>query len=130
MASKTLGLIAIGTLLALVPLASAEWYDGKPECPPDQFCTTSAPERETDPDAPVSDGDSELHDCEPIESCWRGAEDGREPSTEEDYVRAPEGSESGITSAREESSAPKTVPAAGIALAGAGAVAVAMRRRG
>ena len=33
-------------LLLLVPAASAEYYEGKPDCPPDMFCTESVSDGE------------------------------------------------------------------------------------
>ena len=35
--------LTLAAVLALAPFAAAEWYEGKPDCPPDMMCTTSAP---------------------------------------------------------------------------------------
>lgn len=92
-------LFALFAALVVAPAAAAEYYEGKPECPPDEFCTTSVDE---DPDRPVddstaSDGDivdrsGEGCDEDDMSECFRhtgvadGAvdEDGRESAPASD----------------------------------------------
>lgn len=40
---RRLPLLLIVAALTIAPLAAAEYYEGKPECPPDHMCTTSMP---------------------------------------------------------------------------------------
>lgn len=39
-------LAGLAAFVAVAGLASAEWYEGKPDCPPDRMCTMSSPEGE------------------------------------------------------------------------------------
>jgi hypothetical protein len=58
-----LALAGLATLVALASPAAAEWYEGKPDCPPDQFCTMSESSGAPPPDPPQ---DAEANGSEPI----------------------------------------------------------------
>ena len=115
MSTKTAILACLATLLALAPLAAAEWYEGKPDCPPDTFCTTSAPSED---DAPADRGA-----C--MEAYCRTAL----PDGDDDPAQAPEGSEGDLASVAEESAKPVPLSGAVAAVAGLGAAAAFVARR-
>ncbi|HVL48895.1 MAG TPA: hypothetical protein VM889_10090 [Candidatus Thermoplasmatota archaeon] len=61
-------ILALVSLLTMAPLAAAEYYEGKPDCPPDRFCTTSAGSEEPQPY-----GDEECIECsKPVDDSSSG----------------------------------------------------------
>lgn len=132
-------LAGLAALLALAMPAAAEWYEGKPECPPDVACTTSASaEGKPAPGDETGDGPT-YADCsggvcaddgrdKPASStCMDGAEPREDCPDEVQYLGPPARDD-----ATAQESAQRDVPGLGVpglALAGLGVGALIAARR-
>lgn len=98
MTSHLLRWTALAGLAALVALAlpaAAEYYEGKPDCPPDMACTLSAPTEGAAPEGNATAGDSQAYGPDDCIDCTKAPE-GRGPADCE-YCRGDDGAGDGPT---------------------------------